>query len=1759
MSRLHYAGRMHAFFMLSLTALGISLAGTASNAANLTWSGLGTDSFWATASNWVSGVAPAAGDALTFAGFQKLSPTNNYVAGTQFSGITFDASAASFALSGNTVNLAGNITDNSLNSQSSSLALVLQQSYTISVATINSALTLSGVISGAYGLTETGNGLLTLSSGGNTFSGPITIKGGELAVSSDLSLGPVPAAPTSGSIVIDGGAFRPGTTIKANRGITLGDAAPGTGGIFDVTVFATINGVIANASGGTNSFTKTGFGQLGLGGGTNGANTYTGNTIINQGVLGINFQSTFLGTTPVSSNIINSASALVMGGLPINLGGQNTSVTNNIGSATAALSVSPSNNGVETQSFNGLTLNQGYMTIGTGVLGSGKMLLSLGSITQNSGGIVNITTGGAFLAGSNSITTSTTNDPSGILGGWAISSGTAYAANDGAGNIVPYAGYTVVSDGGTIASGGATNVQVVTAGSITGPSAGQTVDINTLSLSTAATTAATTITNDPQGTLRLGAKGGIAVFGGTFTGGTLTMNGGTLTAGGANDTAGQINIFANAGGTAAAPRSMITINSAITDNGSGPVSVAFGGMPRNYVALATLAGTNSYSGGTTIPAGFVIATNGSAFGTGPVTVLNSGQAFLNSNDNFANNFFIAGNGPVKGSSAASADTFGAIRMTSGTLSGTVTLEGEAGILSQGTSTISGQITGTGNLTLGNNVSFTAQYSAEQPGNTIILSNTNNNWSGDLIISNLFFNNTTQQTLASVILGNANVIPSGSGAGNVYLQASASAPFSSSVALVLNGYNQTVNGLGSLAGSGGTIATISNSSATPVTLTLGANNATASFAGVIIDGGPASLSLTKIGNGTQILSGSNTFSGPISIQGGVLNLTNANTTTGATTINSAELLLSGSGAINGTSSVTLNSISAKLITTSSIAGLPAVNVMQGYIDGTGTLGAVSVASAVNNVVTNGFGGTGTLTLSSLAFAGSATVTVNDSGSTATPGIVVAGILNASNAGKVVIGANGSSWTNGAVYDLVGYGSLTGSGSATAFVRGPVSGLTSRQTAILGNSGGFITLTIAGDSPKWTGSDSSNWTAGSTGAKGDWKLISEGSSTNFQQGDNVLFDDTAVTGNVVISTSNVAPSAMTINNNSLNYTITSAGGYGITSGNLIKSGSANLTISTANSFAGGATINNGVLILGNSAALGSFTSSLTMNGGTLDLHGVSPTVGAFSATGGIIASNGGGASTLTVNVAANSTYAGTLTDNTDAEGGTLAFVKGGTGTLLLASSNSLSGPTSINAGAIQLGEANSLQNSTVAVNSPNGLTFSASNAANPSGIGTFNMGGLSGNPGGVTQGFALVDSAGTAVMLVVGANNASTTYNGGISGAGGLTKVGSGNTVLNGNVIFSGPLNVTNGTMQFGVGTPGGITTISPGATVWINATTINPFQGGAVYGTLLGSGTLDVTAFNPATGSTSFIGDMTGFAGLIDLLPNPSSNKGTFDTNGYFGIATVVKIEDGTSFKLGSGLFYSNAFLLSGTGNSDNLGTLRLDGNLSGAATVLGSVTLLGNSTIGNQSGNVGTILGNIGQSGGSFSLTKVGTGAILISGSDTYTGGTVVSAGSLQLGSATALPFGAATVNGTLDLSGNSASVTSLTGSGTIDSSDINNAVTLSVQNGNFSGTLKNSQQPLALTMTGPGTLVLSGNNSFSGGLSVSGGTLMATSVAALPDGSSLTVGNAGAFPAPVVPYASSTTAAAVSTVPEPGTLALLAAGAVALLWRRGRRGARAI
>ena len=135
-----------------------------------------------------------------------------------------------------------------------------------------------------------------------------------------------------------------------------------------------------------------------------------------------------------------------------------------------------------------------------------------------------------------------------------------------------------------------------------------------------------------------------------------------------------------------------------------------------------------------------------------------------------------------------------------------------------------------------------------------------------------------------------------------------------------------------------------------------------------------------------------------------------------------------------------------------------------------------------------------------------------------------------------------------------------------------------------------------------------------------------------------------------------------------------------------------------------------------------------------------------------------------------------------------------------------------------------------------------------------------------------------------------------------------------------------------------------------------------------------------------------------------------------------------------------------------------------------------------------------------------------LSGSNTYSGGTTVSAGILQLGSTAALPAGQAlTVNGgTLDLNGFSQSVGALNGCGRnhpkqrrgghLDRRRRRRQLRRSTAR------FKMAAGGVALSKTGPGVLTLYGNNTYTGGTSLTAGELAIGSITAL-GGGTLTLG----------------------------------------------------
>ena len=171
----------------------------------------------------------------------------------------------------------------------------------------------------------------------------------------------------------------------------------------------------------------------------------------------------------------------------------------------------------------------------------------------------------------------------------------------------------------------------------------------------------------------------------------------------------------------------------------------------------------------------------------------------------------------------------------------------------------------------------------------------------------------------------------------------------------------------------------------------------------------------------------------------------------------------------------------------------------------------------------------------------------------------------------------------------------------------------------------------------------------------------------------------------------------------------------------------------------------------------------------------------------------------------------------------------------------------------------------------------------------------------------------------------------------------------------------------------------------------------------------------------------------------------------------------------------------------------------------------------NQSWNIaaGTTLTVTGAISGSGALGMAsGTGTLILSNSsNSYSGGTTISAGTLKNGLANALPTGTTlTVNGTgtFDLNGFAQTVGSLADGGVITGvvTDSGGAATLTVNNSGsntFSGTISGTN--LSLAKTGAGTLTLSGNNTYGGGTTVSAGTVALSSNTALGTGAATLAG----------------------------------------------------
>jgi autotransporter-associated beta strand protein len=336
--------------------------------------------------------------------------------------------------------------------------------------------------------------------------------------------------------------------------------------------------------------------------------------------------------------------------------------------------------------------------------------------------------------------------------------------------------------------------------------------------------------------------------------------------------------------------------------------------------------------------------------------------------------------------------------------------------------------------------------------------------------------------------------------------------------------------------------------------------------------------------------------------------------------------------------------------------------------------------------------------------------------------------------------------------------------------------------------------------------------------------------------------------------------------------------------------------------------------------------------------------------------------------------------------------------------------------------------------------------------------------------------------------------------------------------------------------------------------------GTVGTTLNGGGTLQA-GNNNAVGagdlSVSGSGGTIRASTAISLANNIALGAGgTLDNNGNSVILTGTVSGAGGLTKIGNGVLtlsgantYSggtinDAGVLSlGSTNAIGTGTLTLNGgNLDSSAanlvnsnnnaqtwnnnfTFIGSQSLnLGTGAVAMNSNCTVTISANTltvgGLISGAGSLTKAGSGVLVLSGANTYAGDTTVSVGTLSLGGNSPLPSGSGKgnviVNGTLELNGHSTSINGLSGSGIVDNTGAaNSTLGLGLINATstFSGAIQNSGSfVINIQKSGLGTLTLAGTNTFSGDVQVSGfGVLSVSSIGhALGNVSSIKLGSGG-------------------------------------------------
>jgi uncharacterized protein with beta-barrel porin domain len=369
-----------------------------------------------------------------------------------------------------------------------------------------------------------------------------------------------------------------------------------------------------------------------------------------------------------------------------------------------------------------------------------------------------------------------------------------------------------------------------------------------------------------------------------------------------------------------------------------------------------------------------------------------------------------------------------------------------------------------------------------------------------------------------------------------------------------------------------------------------------------------------------------------------------------------------------------------------------------------------------------------------------------------------------------------------------------------------------------------------------------------------------------------------------------------------------------------------------------------------------------------------------------------------------------------------------------------------------------------------------------------------------------------------------FGGGGAGAGGgnspgIGGVGGGNGQAitptaggGGGAGFGGGIFVNSG--FYNAGSAGSLTILGPFSTNASNATTGGvgaPFGGfHAGNDAFLLTGTTIILDPNGSSITlTNSIADdsASSFVGAPNTITKGSQSGaiisiGTTNPAGTVNLVAANTYQGGTTLNKGTVAISTNTSLGTGPLNfSTNNGNI-LQAAVSGLS-VANAINLNVNGVV-DTNGNTMTLTGNITLTG---SLTKQNTGTLKLAvaaGTNSYSGGTVISAGTLEIDSVASLPTG-----GNVDLSGATAILDlSTAGGGTVTIGDLTgiggssvnlgtNPLTFGTANSTtFSGSFNGTG---TLVKQNSGTFTINGTSTFTGIFDVNGGTLNVASPGFFP------------------------------------------------------------